>query len=74
MVVANILAPVIIRLFDSGLADLLDPGGDLILSGILQEQAQSVVEAAGGKGLLLQEKRQMGDWVALAVSRKVTAP
>ncbi len=71
MVVANILAPVIIRLFDSGLADLLEPGGDLILSGILQEQAQSVVEAAQGKGLMLQEKRQMGDWVALAVSRKV---
>jgi ribosomal protein L11 methyltransferase len=71
VVVANILAPVIIRLFDSGLADLLEPGGDLILSGILQEQAQSVVEAAQGKGLMLQEKRQMGDWVALAVSRKV---
>ena len=71
VVVANILAPVIIRLFDSGLADLLEPGGDLILSGILQEQAQSVVEAAQGKGLMLQEKRQMGDWVALVVSRKV---
>ena len=67
VVVANILAPVIIRLFDAGLADLLEPGGELILSGILQEQAQNVVEAAQGKGLMLQEKRQMGDWVALAV-------
>ncbi len=70
VVVANILAPVIIRLFDSGLADLLEPDGILIVSGILQEQAQSVVEAAQGKGLILREKRQMGDWVALAVSRK----
>jgi ribosomal protein L11 methyltransferase len=70
VVMANILAPVIIRLFDSDLADLLEPGGVLILSGILQEQAQGVVDAAQVKDLMLKEKRQMGDWVALAVSRK----
>jgi len=70
VVMANILAPVIIRLFDSDLADLLEPGGVLILSGILQGQAQGVVDAAQVKDLMLKEKRQMGDWVALAVSRK----
>jgi ribosomal protein L11 methyltransferase len=69
LVVANILAPVIIRLFDSGLADLMEPGGVLILSGILEDQGQSVVDAAQRKGLRVQDKRQMGDWVALAVSR-----
>jgi ribosomal protein L11 methyltransferase len=69
LVVANILAPVIIRLFDSGLANLLDQEGVLILSGILREQAQGVMEAAQSKGLVLNEKRQMGDWVALAMSR-----
>src|SRR5512133_2809793 len=31
LVVANILAPVIIRLFDAGLADLVSPGGAIIL-------------------------------------------
>ena len=40
LVMANILAPVIIRLFDAGLAELVEPGGVIILSGILQEQAQ----------------------------------
>jgi ribosomal protein L11 methyltransferase len=67
VVVANILAPVIIRLFDSGLADLLEPEGVLLLSGILQEQTQSVMDAVQARGLHLVEKRQMGDWVALAV-------
>ena len=69
VVVANILAPVIIRLFDSGLADLLEPEGVLLLSGILQDQAQGVVDAAQIKGLKMMDKRQMGDWVALAMSR-----
>ena len=66
LVVANILAPVIIRLFDAGLADLVDEGGELILSGILAEQAEKVSEAASAQGLVVTDKRQMKDWVALA--------
>ena len=69
LVVANILAPVIIRLFDAGLADLMEENGAMILSGILQEQAQSVINAAQAKGLRMNDKRHMGDWVALAMSR-----
>ena len=66
LVVANILAPVIIRLFEAGLADLVEAGGAVILSGILFEQAEKVREAAQAQGLVLTEQRQMGDWVALA--------
>ncbi len=66
LVLANILAPVIIRLFEAGLADLVEPGGAVILSGILAEQEGKVVEAARAKGLVLTERRQTGDWVALA--------
>ena len=69
LVVVNILAPIIIRLFDAGLANLIDPQGAIILSGILQEQEQSVVETAQAKGLRMKERRQMGDWVASAMSR-----
>lgn len=69
LVVANILAPVIIRLFDAGLAELMDDGGSIILSGILQEQAQNVIEAAQAKGLRMNERKQMGDWVALTMTR-----
>ncbi len=68
LVVANILAPVIVRLFEAGLVQLLETSGSLILSGILQEQAQSVIDSAQAKGLGVSERRQMGDWVALTVS------
>jgi ribosomal protein L11 methyltransferase len=69
LVVANILAPVIIRLFDAGLADLIEDGGTIILSGILQEQGEKVVEAAQAKGLSLTGKRQIGDWVAMSLKK-----
>jgi len=69
LVVANILAPVIVRLFDAGMADLIEENGAIILSGILFEQEQSVVEAGQAHGLRMIERRQMGDWVALAMSR-----
>jgi ribosomal protein L11 methyltransferase len=68
LVLANILAPVIVRLFEAGLADLMEEGGSIILSGILQEQAQSVVEAAQAKGLQVNQRKQIGDWVALTMS------
>lgn len=65
LVLANILAPVIIRLFDAGLADLLEPGGKMVLSGILDTQAQDVVNAAEARGLMKIEQRQINDWVAI---------
>lgn len=69
LVVANILAPVIIRLFAAGLPELIEEDGVILLSGILQEQAQVVIEAAQAHGLRVCEQKQMGDWVALAMSR-----
>jgi ribosomal protein L11 methyltransferase len=67
LVLANILAPIIIRLFDAGLAELVSTGGALILSGILKEQAERVISSAAVHGLNLVEKSQSGDWVALLV-------
>jgi ribosomal protein L11 methyltransferase len=72
LVVANILAPVIVRLFDGGLANLIDTNGAIILSGILLEQEQNVIEAGRAHGLGMNERRQIGDWVALSLSRKIT--
>jgi ribosomal protein L11 methyltransferase len=68
-VVANILAPIIIRLFGDGLADLAESGGTVILSGIMQGQEQSVLDAAQARGLVLSEREEMGDWVALSLSK-----
>ncbi len=69
LVLANILAPVIIRLFGEGLSELVTPGGGLILAGILAEQAEAVRASAVEHALMLIEERQMGDWVALLFSR-----
>jgi ribosomal protein L11 methyltransferase len=69
LVVANILAPVLIRLFDVGLGDLIQPNGEIILSGILDHQAESVIEAGQAKGLKRGEIRQMKDWVAISMRK-----
>ena len=58
----------IVRLFDGGLADLIEGQGSILLSGILEDQAGRVIEAGQAKGLVMKEKRQMGDWVALKMS------
>jgi ribosomal protein L11 methylase PrmA len=50
-----------------GLAELASPGGALILSGILADQAAGVIASIETHGLKLEEKHQLGDWVALLV-------
>ena len=69
LVLANILAPVIIRLFDIGLADLVEAGGTLVLSGILDTQADGVIEAAQQKGLVFVEQRHITDWVVIRLKK-----
>ena len=68
-VLANILAPVIIRLFAAGLADLVAPGGKLVLAGILAEQAEGVRAAGAAHGLRHLETRTSGDWVSLLLEK-----
>lgn len=65
LVLANILAPILIRLFEAGMAELVEPGGFIILAGILEHQADDVIEAAQERGLRLTDRRQINDWVAL---------
>ena len=69
LVFTNILAPIIIRLLKDGLAELVTPGGNMIFSGILAEQEETVLEAARAHGLRLCEGRQIEDWLALRLSR-----
>jgi len=69
LVIANILAPVIVRLFEAGLADLIEDQGAIILSGILQEQEGRIVEAGQAKSLRVKDRRQIHDWVALTMCR-----
>lgn len=69
MVLANILAPVIIAMVESGMAARLRPEGLLIASGILVEQVDDVKAAMHRHGLTVIESRQREDWAALIAKR-----
>jgi len=63
LIVVNILAQIVIELTPR-LAQKLLPGGYLISSGILAEQANDVEATMRGAGLAVVERRAEGDWVA----------
>ena len=74
LIVANILAEVLVKLFDAAydyppLAEPLKPGGLLILAGIIEERAPLVIDAAQRHGCTLVARKQEGDWVALVVRK-----
>lgn len=66
LVLANILAPILIRLFEAGMADTIESGGVICLSGILDDQEANLRSIAESKGLTFLERRQVKDWVAMA--------
>jgi len=70
LVLANILATVIVRLLNEGLGETITSDGVLVLSGILETQANDVHQAAQQNGLAFLEKMQIEDWVALAYRRR----
>lgn len=75
LVMANILAPILVRLLGDGLDKIVSPGGVLILSGILDEQWQDasvpspLQEALRQHGLRLVDVRRSGDWIGVCVTR-----
>lgn len=64
IVVANILAKPLIELAQP-ITALVKPGGKLILSGILNEQAESVAEAYRAQGLQVAAPVSQEDWCRL---------
>src|SRR3954470_20009331 len=49
------------------LVRLLNPKGEAILSGILQERGRQVLDRMRGLGLAERDRREAGDWVAFRV-------
>ncbi len=62
---ANIVADIIIRMSENTAEHML-PGGILIVSGIIEPQADQVVSAFEAKGFSLVEKISKNDWNAFA--------
>lgn len=71
LVVANIIAPILTRLFEDGLRDTVSPGGNLILSGILQEQLPGILILLDEYGFNLKTQRQQGEWIGLWGNREI---
>ena len=70
IVVANILAPIILKLFNDGLAALVEDNGFLILSGILSNQKEEILARARKEGLLDIKSMAMGDWLAMVFKKQ----
>jgi ribosomal protein L11 methyltransferase len=70
LVLVNILAPIILRLFDDGLANLVEDEGLLLLSGLLDHQETEVVAKAEAAGFTIINRRTDGDWVSLAAKKR----
>ena len=68
LVFANILKGPLIALAPD-MAARLAPGGTAILSGILNEQAEDVIEVYAQFGVNLQERDSIGDWTTLVLCK-----
>jgi ribosomal protein L11 methyltransferase len=69
LVMVNILAQIIINLFDQGLEKIVTEGGTLLLSGILDHQEKDVLKAAQNAGFSVIQKISDSDWVSFALCK-----
>lgn len=70
LAVANLTARIINQIAPRGLQHAVWPGGKFVFSGIIEDQADEVVERLEAIELDLLGKRQMGDWVMLITQRR----
>lgn len=69
LVIANILAGPLIELAPS-LSQILREGGVLMLAGLLNTQAASVIKAYRRLGFRIQKRRDTGDWPCLLLEKR----
>jgi ribosomal protein L11 methyltransferase len=68
LAMANISAPVIVEMAPT-LAEVLRPGGVLIVAGFSAESAERVSGALAGTGLVVERALADGDWRGLVARR-----
>lgn len=69
LVVVNILAPVIVKMLEAGVSELVEPRGFLVLSGILEEQVGEVEDAVQRSRMRIKDIHQSEDWQALLIEK-----
>ena len=70
LVIANIIADIIIRLFDQ-LDEHLEQGGTLLTSGIIEDRIEDVLAAAEKHGYGVVERLENKGWTCITFKRKV---
>lgn len=70
LVIANIIADIIIRLFDQ-LDEHLEQGGTLLTSGIIEDRIEDVLAAAEAHGYGVVERLENKGWACITFKRKV---
>ena len=70
LVIANIIADIIIRLFDQ-LDEHLEQGGTLLTSGIIEDRIEDVLSAAEAHGYGVVERLENKGWACITFKRKV---
>lgn len=68
-IAANIIAAVIIDLA-AQLAEALEPGGRLVVSGIIEDRYEEVALSLAAAGLHVRDLLREGDWVAIVLSKE----
>lgn len=68
VIAANILARPLCKMAE-GMAELLAPGGRMVLSGLLVTQIAMVLNVYRAQGLALERTYEIGDWATLVLSR-----
>jgi ribosomal protein L11 methyltransferase len=71
IIVANIIFPVLTQLFQEGLETFVKPEGHIILSGVLAEQVDPLLERAEAAGLMLEEVLSEEDWRGLIFKKEL---
>jgi ribosomal protein L11 methyltransferase len=69
IVVANILTPILIKLLNIGMGELVTSDGKLLLSGILDIKLDEITNCLHNNGFKIIEKITDKDWVGIAAIR-----
>ena len=69
LVIANIIADIIIRLFDQ-LDEHLEEDGTLLTSGIIEDRIDDVIDAADAHGYQVVKRLENKDWACITFKRK----
>ena len=69
ILVANILSPILVRLLDEGMADLMEEQGLFIFSGILADRSEAFYEALARHNLGIVEEILHKEWLGVVAKK-----